>query len=322
MALSILERFAGRADVPVYLAVGENGLPRAEALSLRAGLRPVASPRAAAILVVAGTPRPEDRHDLARLHDQTGRPRATLWWGALRSFDHGSFVDGEADPLPALRGLWTELVSKQREDEPDLLPDVPPNPWRGIGPNGQGGKGMMGGTPYGRPMAMTDADPRDGLELDAYTAEFGPFLPMFPPGLVLNLTLQGDIIAKAEVARPAMPQPEAAWSGRAMAARVVALLGLSAAAARLRAGGMPALRAAGALGALSGLAPDAEGRDLRERLGRWLEAPDAPVTELPSAPLPALLHGLEWQEAMLTINSFAPPRLTGQATETAAESAA
>src|SRR3546814_14512508 len=65
---------------------------------------------------------------------------------------------------------------------------------------------MMGGKPYGRPMAMTEDDRRDGLALDAYSATFGPFLPVFPPGLQLSLTLQGDVVQSAEVLRPPVHQ--------------------------------------------------------------------------------------------------------------------
>src|SRR3546814_18792006 len=65
---------------------------------------------------------------------------------------------------------------------------------------------MMGGKPYGRPMAMTDEDLRDGLALDAYTACFGPFLSVLPPGLLLELTLQGDVIQSAKVLRAPFAQ--------------------------------------------------------------------------------------------------------------------
>ena len=61
----------------------------------------------------------------------------------------------------------------------------------------------MGGTPYGRPMPMPpQPDIRDGLNLDPYTARFGPYLPLLPPGLVLELTLQGDVVQSATVIRP------------------------------------------------------------------------------------------------------------------------
>jgi hypothetical protein len=114
-------------------------------------------------------------------------------------------LSATADPRPALRDLYRQLLSGAYASERHLLPDEPPAPWRGRGEHGQGGKGMMGGKPYGRPMAMPDEDLRDGLALDAYTAQIGPFLPQLPPGLVLEVKLQGDVIQNAKVIRPPLP---------------------------------------------------------------------------------------------------------------------
>src|SRR3546814_14187708 len=91
---------------------------------------------------------------------------------------------------------------------------------------------MMGGKPYGRPMAMTEDDRRDGLALDAYTATFGPFLPVFPPGLQLSLTLQGDVVQSAEVLRPPVHQAAGAAPLRRIA-RFLPLLVLPALPPRL-----------------------------------------------------------------------------------------
>src|SRR3546814_3144822 len=90
---------------------------------------------------------------------------------------------------------------------------------------------MMGGKPYGRPMAMTDEDLRDGLALDAYTACFGPFLSVLPPGLLLELTLQGDVIQSAKVLRTPFAQDGADEPLRRVA-RLLRLLGLAGAAER------------------------------------------------------------------------------------------
>ncbi|BBI65518.1 hypothetical protein HSBAA_PA_1210 (plasmid) [Vreelandella sulfidaeris] len=62
----------------------------------------------------------------------------------------------------------------------------------GEGDFGQGGEGMMGGVPYGRPMAMNmQEDISDGLTLDSLTFRLGPFFMAFPPGMAAEVTLQG-----------------------------------------------------------------------------------------------------------------------------------
>ena len=81
---------------------------------------------------------------------------------------------------PAER-LRDDSGRRRLASSPDALPDLDPAPWRGVGPFGQGGTGMTGGVPYGRPLAGR-ADDRDGLKLDQLLVRVGPFLPPFPPG--------------------------------------------------------------------------------------------------------------------------------------------
>lgn len=57
---------------------------------------------------------------------------------------------------------------------------------------------MTGGTPYGRPLAERAPD-RDGLELDQLIVRVGPWLPIFPPGLALEVKLAGDVIREVEL---------------------------------------------------------------------------------------------------------------------------
>jgi hypothetical protein len=52
--------------------------------------------------------------------------------------------------------------------------------------------------PAGLPMADRGAD-RDGLKLDQLHVPLGPVLPDWPAGLVVHLTLQGDVVQHAEV---------------------------------------------------------------------------------------------------------------------------
>ncbi|SEP53519.1 hypothetical protein [Amycolatopsis saalfeldensis] len=57
-----------------------------------------------------------------------------------------------------------------------------------------GGMSMPGGIP------MADrADDRDGLKLDRLTVPLGPILPDWPAGLIVRVTLHGDVIQDAEV---------------------------------------------------------------------------------------------------------------------------
>ena len=292
MAVDWLARLAAGAAVPVFPCIGTGMLDPVERLFLSPALRRAATPRAAAVLLVAGDISEPARAALDRVHDQLPHPRASVAWA------------GSGDPVAEIRQAWGGLLDG-RGDEPDRLPDTPPNEWRGKGDHGQGGKGMMGGTPYGRPMAMTAEDLRDGLQLDAYTARFGPFAPMLPPGLELEITLQGDVIIEARVCAPPFEQTPAASAPDACAARLLRLLGLPLDARRVLGGGRA--RSLGTLRAVPrGLGAVAQGDDVRARLAGWLDG--QPGTY--QAPAPGdLVAGLEWHEAMLVLASFAPDAL-------------
>ena len=163
----------------------------------------------------------------------------------------------------------------------------------------------MGGTPYGRPMAMTGEDVRDGLMLDRYTATIGPFAPMLPPGLALEVTLQGDVIVATEVQAPPFEQLPEASAPEACAARLLRLLGQDGDADRLLRGRKPhGVLHFAAIPA--GLGCVAEGDDVRVRLRAWL-AGQPGTYQAPR--LPDLLMGAEWHEAMLILASFPPDAL-------------
>lgn len=59
-----------------------------------------------------------------------------------------------------------------------------------------GGMDMTG--PGGIPLATGGPD-RDGLEMDVLHLRLGPVLSCWPPGLVLNVALQGDVVTEASV---------------------------------------------------------------------------------------------------------------------------
>jgi hypothetical protein len=336
VAIGWLDRLAAGAPVAVFAAVGRDAVERVEDLSLDSRITWVASPRHADVLLVAGKNRSQDSQALRAVHDQIPAPRKTLWWGSepFAELASPTVLPLVEDALPHV----LKLRAGHSKNEPDLLPDEPPNPWQGVGPNGQGGKGMMGGVPYGRPMAMTDDDGRDGLQLDQTTVQIGPYLQTWPCGLVLEVVLQGDVVQRARVVRtaygPSKGTAEDVSSRLRSAARLLVLLQLDGLAERCRraaaahdgrdAVDIAALRAAvrrsGAFAAvpvgLGACRLEGAETDARSRLQTWLGVGvgagqlEGATTE-PKPGLSGLLTGLEWNEAMLVINSFTPHQLRG-----------
>ena len=209
MAVSWLARLAARAPVPVYPLLGIGGERALYQLALAERITRVDSPRHADVLLVAGHVPSHHHEALKRVHDQLPRPFATLWFRSqpLPGLENARRLDDPAMLADELLALHHELQCGQRGSSPRLLPDEPPNPWEGLGDDGHGGEGMMGGTPYGRPMAMNMQDDiRDGLTLDSLTFRLGPFYPLLPPGLAAEITLQGDVIQSWTSQSPAYPQ--------------------------------------------------------------------------------------------------------------------
>ncbi len=335
VAIGWLSRLASGAPIAVFAAVGRNAIERVEDLCLDPRIARVASPRHAGLLLVAGKVRGQDERALKAVHDQVPVPRATLWWGSepFEELTSPAVVPLIDDALPHI----LTMRAGSSKGEPDLLPDEPPHPWRGVGPNGQGGKGMMGGAPYGRPMAMTGDDGRDGLQLDETTVQIGPYLRSWPCGLVLELALQGDVVQRARVVRPPYGPTkgtvENVPSRLRSAARLLELLQLDGLAERCRRAAVAndgrmsvdaavrtAVRLSGAFATLRpGLGTCRLGgteTDIRSRLHAWLgngaELPEGATTE-PKPRLSSLLSGLEWNEAMLVVNSFTSHELRGMA---------
>ena len=214
-----LERLIGRlaagAPVPVFAVAGFGAREPVQDLRLDDRLRFAETPSAATVLLIGGGIPDDLLEPLARLHDTLPHPRATAWWplGApagpwIERFRHHVVHDGD---IPStLATLQKELLSGRRESEPSILPNEDPVEWRGVGPYGQGGTGMTGGTPYGRAMAELGPD-RDGLRLDILPLRVGPFFPCFPAGLELELNLAGDILVG--IAPPANPFTASATPG-------------------------------------------------------------------------------------------------------------
>ncbi|HEY9120047.1 MAG TPA: hypothetical protein VIN33_09830 [Marinobacter sp.] len=202
MAISWLQDLAFQAPVPVFPVVGRAGEPALEALYLSPAVSVTRSPRHARALAVLGTVEQRDYAAFRRIHDQVPAPRITLWFSdtpipeSLQS--SAVLVDASEEMGPQLKQALRALNEGKHTGDGNLCPDEPPAPWKGVG-DGHGGEGMMGGKPYGRPMAMPEEDLRDGLQLDPLAFSMGPFSPLLPPGMVIEGALHGDVVARMEV---------------------------------------------------------------------------------------------------------------------------
>lgn len=194
-----LARVAGRAPVPVFVVAGRGTRERVQDLLLDPRIEVLDSPRPANVLLLAGEIPPGLLPPAIVAHDAMSLPRCTVWWrmgasddGVPAGFPRAVTVD-EEDVVPAVVRTHRALLLGDLGSEPPILPDVDPAPWRGVGPYGQGGTGMTGGVPYGRRMPER-AEDRDGLMLDQLSLRIGPLVPALPPGLTLDVKLQGDVI--------------------------------------------------------------------------------------------------------------------------------
>lgn len=190
-----LTRFAfARPHVLLLEAPGGTG-PRlaVERLARERGWPLVDSPADADILTVAGAGLHEQ---VQRVWDQLPGPRARI-----------TLLDPDRAE-PALDEAARSLVdlAGQREDAAARQPSAPPPHQPDSGhamDDGGGGSGHdMGGgdMPAGLPMADRAPD-RDGLELDILHVPWGPALPWWPAGLVVQAEMQGDVLAQVEVTR-------------------------------------------------------------------------------------------------------------------------
>lgn len=206
----LLGQVAARAPARVFALEGLDPPGAIDRLRLWNGIELVDTPRSATVLLVAGRIPPPLHEAARRAHDAMAHPRGVLHWVGQESADSAPFpnasqerlVASEGDPLAvlaaAIQALQVSLLIGERTSSAALLPDADPAPWRGVGPHGQGGTGMTGGVPYGRPMTGRAPD-RDGLELDQLPVRVGPFFAPFPAGLVLDVKLQGDVVQELVV---------------------------------------------------------------------------------------------------------------------------
>ena len=204
---AVLTRLAAAAPVRVFALSGSNAQAIENAMAgllLEQEIILTDSPCSANILLAAGD-FPVTLHEPARrIHDQLCHPRRTIRVrqgardGADAIFPDAISEYASSDLGEVLRRVHRDLLTGAERSEQAILPDEEPAEWRGVGPYGQGGTGMTGGVPYGRPMAETAPD-RDGLTLDQLSVRVGPFFPAFPTGLTLAVKLQGDVIQEVIV---------------------------------------------------------------------------------------------------------------------------
>lgn len=199
-----LHRLAIRAPVPVFAVAGADARDVVQDLRLDRRLRLVSAPRQGDILLLAGELSGALVEAAVAAHDVMPPPRGTVVWrdeASLAPLPHpfaDAVVTRGGDPVAAVIGLHRALILGEERSSPPVRPDVDPAPWRGEGPYGQGGTGMTGGVPYGRPMA-TREDDRDGLTLDVLPVPVGPLFAGFPDGLTARVTFAGDLVHRFEL---------------------------------------------------------------------------------------------------------------------------
>jgi hypothetical protein len=345
---------------PPYLLVAVPGQSRLRCLVERAlrerGWPQAASAAGACVLVVAGSAPDDLEAAVGEVWRQMPLPRARVDVGT--DADPDGVLDGSVARLRdvhaqrAGRAEDQRARAEQEEEQPEHDDESGGGTDHGGMDHGGMDHGSGGGTdhdmgdvgdmkmPAGLPMADTAPD-RDGLELDQLHVPLGPVLPHWPAGLVLRLTLQGEVVQEADVDVLGRPRHDAPGLPPA-AARLDAVAGLlgvlgaedlAVAAARLRddllAGDPPAtvrphldrlarrLHRSRLLGRLTAGHARLAGEDAEQRWHRWLdearaaldgEAP-GPGPEGPDvlAALPDLVRGLDVADVRLVVASLDVP---------------
>jgi hypothetical protein len=320
---------------PPYLLVGVPGQARLRCLVERTlreqGWPPATSSAGASVLVVAGSV-PDGLADaVAEVWQQMPLPRARVDVSA--DVDVGAALDAAVARLRDVAAQRRERAEEQSaEHEEEQEHDD------GSGGTDHGGMHHDMGDmemPAGLGMAGTAPD-RDGLELDQLHVPLGPVLPHWPAGLVLRLTLQGEVVQEAEVDVVGPPGQDAPRLPLAAArldalARLLFVLGaedLAVAAARLRddlLAGEPVdavrpglerlarrLHRARLVRCLTAGRARLAGEDAEQRWRRWLDearmAPEAQAARPPNpdvlAALPDLVRGLDVADVRLVVASL------------------
>jgi len=222
----LLRSTAARPHVLVVAAPGSTAIRLDVERQLAARGWPASGgPADADVLALCGTPEPRLAAAVEAVWAQLPGPRVRLHLTAVRD------VAATLDEVPAgLADLRAQRADgRQRPAQPQ--PPEPASPggmdMGGMGSGGMGSGGMdmggmdMGGMEMPAGLGMADrAEDRDGLKLDQLHLRLGPVLPDWPAGLVLDLTLQGDVVQHAAVDTWTGPRTaEPFWAGPARRAR-------------------------------------------------------------------------------------------------------
>ncbi|WP_157570132.1 hypothetical protein [Microtetraspora malaysiensis] len=199
MSGRLLRYAAGRPRPLVVTAPHATGVRLlAEAEIGRRGWRPAEAPAGASLLVVCGIPEDALARAVRTVWHQIAAPKAFVPLSPDRTAEAvAAELDAAVSRLADARAQREEAVR------------VPYGEPRGRDGGGRGGAEHHGdeghgghehdmGRPGGVRMAERGPD-RDGLALDRLHVPLGPVLPYWPAGLVVETTLQGDVIQEAEV---------------------------------------------------------------------------------------------------------------------------
>ncbi len=203
------------------------------------GWRLAEAPATADALIVVGRPTGELAEVVERLWEAMPGPRSRA--EVLTRGDVPTALDSAARHLTDWLAQTEDAASRTRPGPSD---DGEPASDEDMGHDGHEGMdhGDMDMAPDGIPLAGGSEDDRDGLEMDVLPVRLGPVLPSWPAGLVLDVTLHGDLVtgATARLLGDGDPEPtgdDAPAAARACAdvAAVLDLAGWPDGAARARA---------------------------------------------------------------------------------------
>jgi len=185
-----------------------------EAELARRGWPLAQSPADADVLVVAGRPGPRLSEIVEAVWHRLPAPRARI------ELTDPADVGLQLDAAAAVLANTARQRARQHHDVGPVSHHAHEEHGEHGGHEGHGDMGPVAGLP----MADLGED-RDGLTLDRVHVPLGPLLPDWPPGLVVRVTLQGDVVQEAEaevVDGPAAGEVDV-WAGRAAARELDAL---------------------------------------------------------------------------------------------------